>query len=1017
MSRRGGSRRSQATCFKCGTVGHYAKKCPNANPRTDHNFSRMGDRARIALPTAAPRQSVSVFDLTQDEEVFDLTQDEEEANMATQKENTVAANKRAWKEDLTCPSCQEMVWGSRDHCPRCTPNSQTEDSKEKRSDAGGKTQQLPLHPIFTNLGKVGGKVAKGKRARRSSSLTQRADSPAQPAPRKPKHSFETPVENAATAGAVLSESQQRVVHAIQAKKNVLITGCAGTGKTFLMSYLLERVWARQAGVFITASTGIAAVALGGTTVHSFAGVGLGRESVEVLIHKVKKSQAGKRWREATVLIIDEISMLEAAFFDKLEQLARGVRECEMPFGNLQLVLTGDFLQLPPVAKASDAHFVFEAKSWKRCIHHTFELQQVFRQKEGAFVSMLAELRRGVCSEATQQALTQCKQRQLDTSDGIQPTTLYSTKKQVEAENDQQLSRLTGETMNYHAQDAGQPTYLNMLQRSCPAPATLTLKPGAQVMLVKNLNLNEGLCNGSRGVVVKFDTAQETGAYPVVRFANGKTTTLHREKWEVVVGSQVVASRNQVPLILAWSLTIHKCQGMTIDRAVLSLGSVFEYGQAYVALSRVRDLSGLKLLDFQPSVVKAHPRALDFYNKLVSQPSRSHQPSSHNLFSQPSRNQPSPSPSSRNLPIPDPSQSLLASPVSPPASATSSPLSLHDLREPSKVLAPSSLQLPSPSSSSSLSSSTSFPGFQKASSLSSVSAGVAAGALSAAPSRQHEQTRQPAGPPHDEAEYEAMQQAYEAELSDGIDEEMLAMEQEMDRSYREAAEATVATSQATALSQTTASSQTMACSQGTASSPSQAAAPPSSRLQAAKETASIDKDSPARKKRRAKCNLLSVASSTLPAASPQHKFLLPSAGALPSARPSHYARLASDTAAASSSSVFSAAATSTKESVASAPASSSCSQPGPLHPSCLCSRHGTALTLSQSPRAVVKADQIAVDNPNQNSHTTSRTGWTSHAKAEPGQAGARDVFVYSCAAGCVLEVRLGAARPSPVQSEL
>ena len=376
--------------------------------------------------------------------------------------------------------------------------------------------------------------------------------------------------------------------------------------------------------YFTASTGLAAVNISGQTLHSFAGVGLGEGDPRDLLQRVQVQQhARRRWESCKTLVIDEISMIDRGLFDKLEYIARTIRKNPLPFGGIQLILTGDFLQLPPVKNNG---FVFESRSWSDCVPVTIELQSVFRQNDSSLVAILNSLRRGIVDKAVAAAMQSCVNRKFDTSDGIEATELYSMKKQVSEENDDRLAKLDTAEVEYTALDKGTATYLEQLTRSCNAAEKLVLKEGAQVMLLKNLT--SALVNGSRGVVVSFDVQESddmqpehrrvapTGRWPRVKFTNGSEMTMLPERWDVEVNHKSVASRTQVPLMLAWSLTVHKCQGMTLDRVSLHLGSIFEYGQAYVALSRIRSLCSLSIKDkFPQHVIKAHPKAIKFYDEL------------------------------------------------------------------------------------------------------------------------------------------------------------------------------------------------------------------------------------------------------------------------------------------------------------------------------------------------------------------------------------------------------------------
>ena len=435
-------------------------------------------------------------------------------------------------------------------------------------------------------------------------------------------------ERAALQATLLSPGQQSVVAAVLAGRSVFFTGCAGTGKSFLLNHL--RLMLPQFTTSFTASTGLAAVNVQGSTLHSFAGVGLGQGTKEQLYEQVNARQGPKsRWRHCRILVVDEVSMIDCALFDKLEYLARRIRRCEAPFGGIQLILTGDFLQLPPVQGAG---FCFESARWAECVHEVIELEAVFRQEDGALVSVLNSVRRGVIDATVVRTFQSCINRRFDTSDGIVATQLFATRAQVSDENVERLNQLTSDPITYTAHDRGQATYLDTLRKSCNAADSLTLKVGAQVMLLKNLSTDRGLVNGSRGVVVSFQASPDEGhgldtpldwrrirtgnEWPCVRFINGAQLICTPESWSLEIGSRAVATRTQVPLMLAWSLTMHKCQGMTLDRVSLHLGSVFAHGQAYVALSRIRSLTSLSIQDrFDANVINAHPKALKFYDDL------------------------------------------------------------------------------------------------------------------------------------------------------------------------------------------------------------------------------------------------------------------------------------------------------------------------------------------------------------------------------------------------------------------
>jgi len=306
--------------------------------------------------------------------------------------------------------------------------------------------------------------------------------------------------------------------------------------------------------------------------------------------------------------------------DTMEYLGRQIREEDALFGGIQVVLCGDFLQLPPVErnKRMQRTFCFEADCWKDIAALNIELKEVYRQRDPAFVNILNEIRRGRMTLKSYKRLQQCESNdlsELEAKDGIVATKLHSLKQEVAAENQRRLDELPGQEVIHKAKD-----FNPRLLFGCPAPAELKLKKGAQVILLRNLRFERGLVNGARGVVEGFSESASTYGFPTVRFTSGYTEVIRPQEFSMEIGNKTVATRKQFPLDLAWALSIHKSQGMTIDRVVLNLGSIFECGMAYVALSRVTTLAGLRLIGLNPHLIKAHPKVLHFYrSRLVGVP--------------------------------------------------------------------------------------------------------------------------------------------------------------------------------------------------------------------------------------------------------------------------------------------------------------------------------------------------------------------------------------------------------------
>lgn len=417
----------------------------------------------------------------------------------------------------------------------------------------------------------------------------------------------------------LNDEQQNVFKACVGGKNVFFTGSAGTGKSFLLKKIISSL--PPDGTVATASTGVAACLIGGVTLHSFAGIGNGDGTLKRCYDLASRPMAAQVWRRCKTLVIDEVSMVDGEFFDKLESVARYIRRNDRPFGGIQLILCGDFLQLPPVTKsfensnrdfnpapASNAvtkRFCFQSEAWSRVIGISYELKIVHRQKDLEFVRILNLLRIGHVNEEVTKRLLDTAKQTIE-SDGILATQLCSHAADAAAINETKLRRLDGETRVFNATDSDA-SAAKQLDGQVPAPARLELKVGAQVMLLKNINVAEGLVNGARGVVVRYDSN-----VPVVHFKRGREYVAKPEKWMIRTPAGGLLVRRQVPLKLAWAFSIHKSQGLTLDCVEMSLSKVFEAGQAYVALSRVQNLQSLRVLDFDSKQVWANTDVLQFY---------------------------------------------------------------------------------------------------------------------------------------------------------------------------------------------------------------------------------------------------------------------------------------------------------------------------------------------------------------------------------------------------------------------
>jgi len=411
----------------------------------------------------------------------------------------------------------------------------------------------------------------------------------------------------------LNIQQQAVATTIEGGENVMVTGPAGTGKSFLLRYLREKFPKMP----VTASTGIAALGVGGCTLHSWAGLGLGQEPAEVIAKKHNERQNGVWYAMKTAerLAIDEISMVDADLFDKLDKVLRIVRQSPRPFGGLQLILFGDFLQLPPVEKEGNAvRFAFQSKVWAEARIHVYVLSQVMRQKDQQFASILSRIRVGDTSEDVR-AVLRPRINAADPNPEISPVSLATHNSIADRINAENLAKIKEEEVRFEAQDWSDGKFNGeTLDKNCIAPKTLILKVGAQVMLLWNLDVGAGLVNGSLGVVIEIRKDKFRGTTPVVKFSNGMILELERQQWSLSRNGDVLASRQQFPLRLSWGISIHKSQGMTLEKVRVHIKQCFADGQAYVAMSRAKSLEGLFIADINGNSIRANSTALEFYKQ-------------------------------------------------------------------------------------------------------------------------------------------------------------------------------------------------------------------------------------------------------------------------------------------------------------------------------------------------------------------------------------------------------------------
>lgn len=417
----------------------------------------------------------------------------------------------------------------------------------------------------------------------------------------------------------LSKQQAEVVEAFCEGKNLFVTGGAGSGKSYLLNFLKRNF--SQYGLEITASTGIAAVNIGGSTIHSWAGIGLANMPVEQIIENIfsaKLSRVRRKIIQAKALAIDEISMIASDTLEIIDQVLRAVRQNDAPMGGLQILFFGDFLQLPPIKRnEQNIDFSFQSKTWRSLDLKVFKLEEIFRQKDQKFINVLNNLRFGKITADDRKAL-ESRINARDENLAIRPTILTTHNAKVEKINETELKKIPQLEMAAQAEYFGDVYKVEFLKKNCIASDILRLKVGAQVMMIKNTYQKEGIINGSLGIIKDFSAKKN---YPLVEFTNGKIITISPEEWlierfdEVTKTMKTEAGVKQIPLILAWAMTIHKSQGLTLDKISCDLSDIFSPGQAYVALSRARSLEGIFIESINFDRISANQDATKYYENL------------------------------------------------------------------------------------------------------------------------------------------------------------------------------------------------------------------------------------------------------------------------------------------------------------------------------------------------------------------------------------------------------------------
>jgi len=409
-------------------------------------------------------------------------------------------------------------------------------------------------------------------------------------------------------------TQKEALDLLMMGKNIFLTGQAGSGKTFLLNKYIKFLKSHKVSVAVTASTGIAATHLNGSTIHSWSGIGIKNSINSIDLSKIaRNSHKRDKIKNAKVLIIDEISMLHSYRLDMINKVCKYIKGNLRPFGGLQVILCGDFFQLPPIHEKTDTEvqFAYKSDAWRELDLNICYLNEQHRQLDDSFLNLLNEIRSQEVTEYTFEKLQKRLNKKLSTD--LKPTKLFTHNADVDHINNHELEKIDSTAHRYKMVTRGKKEIVETLKKGCLAPEDLHLKEGAIVIFIKN-NPSKGYINGTLGKVVRFTDDSN----PVVRTFDGREIITSTAAWQLEEGERIIAEIAQIPLRLAWAITVHKSQGMSLDAAEIDLSKSFAHGMGYVALSRVKSLDGITLLGINQNALMVSSEVAAFDTDLKKQ---------------------------------------------------------------------------------------------------------------------------------------------------------------------------------------------------------------------------------------------------------------------------------------------------------------------------------------------------------------------------------------------------------------